>query len=42
VNVVGARISGTVAFDPSGMLRFVDAQIVEAFTGATERGRFNG
>jgi len=35
----GMKISGTVAFDPSGMLRFVDAQIVEAFDHATTWGR---
>lgn len=37
VNLVGAQISGTVAFDPSGMLRFVDAR-VEAAEAAVASG----
>jgi hypothetical protein len=37
----GLEITGTLAFDPDGMVRIIDGRIVGALTGAVQRARNN-
>jgi hypothetical protein len=38
----GLAISGRLALDNDGFVRLVDGRILDAFTMAIDRGRYNG
>jgi TP901 family phage tail tape measure protein len=41
INMEGATITGTLAFDAGGLIRLVDGRVLSAVTTITRRGRYN-